>query len=191
VDSEIVLEGPDSKSASCCPPLETDEIKQTLKSPLVVSGIPEQIKSGKYIQCRHETSEGTACRVGSWLMPIVIGGIDVECVVDSGAATTMIDIDTWRAVKNKPTLQQTDSIVLRDAQNNRIPVLGVANFTVHIGPWSGKHTFVVCDTPGTCRILGMDFMQMHCSLADIATGRFAFYGLDETIALYNPGQFPP
>jgi hypothetical protein len=85
------------------------------------------------------------CRMGSWTMPVFMGGIDVDFVVDSGAVTSIISLEMWRSFTMKPTLQQDESLTLRGVLNTNLKILGLATFTMNIGSWSGRHTFAVCD----------------------------------------------
>jgi hypothetical protein len=51
-------------------------------------------------------------------------GVDVDFVVDSGAVTSVISLEMWRAFTMKPTLQQDESLTLRGVLNTNLKILG-------------------------------------------------------------------
>ena len=91
-----------------------------------------------------------------------IGGIAVNCLIDTGASST-IHPALYNRMTEKPLLSQSD-VRLRMADGSLVPVCGEASFSVQIKGVSYTQTMAVAEIE-TPVVLGYDFMcEHHCQI---------------------------
>ena len=92
-----------------------------------------------------------------------IGGIAVNCLIDTGASLSTIHPALYNRMTEKPLLSQSD-VRLRMADGSLVPVCGEASFSVQIKGVSYTQTMAVAEIE-TPVVLGYDFMcEHHCQI---------------------------
>ena len=92
-----------------------------------------------------------------------IGGIAVNCLIDTGASLSTIHSALYNRMTEKPLLSQSD-VRLRMADGSLVPVCGEASFSVQIKGVSYTQTMAVAEIE-TPVVLGYDFMcEHHCQI---------------------------
>ena len=99
---------------------------------------------------------------------VTLCGKECDLLIDSGAAVTVISIKLWTKlpVSEKPELTSPNGTIKLEAANNElIPVKGIATVNIHIGDQSFEWEVYVADIDDD-GILGYDFLYYHdCNLS--------------------------
>ena len=102
------------------------------------------------------------CEDGLYLKAKLGGGIEVNCLVDTGANKSILHPKKFYSIPSsiRPSLTElTKNIVL--ANGDRIRVLGQVTMSLETGLGSFNHNFVVAETNEPV-ILGNDFLSNNC-----------------------------
>ena len=99
-----------------------------------------------------------------------INGTKIRCLWDSGADITVCSYETWRKLKYRPPLMRYDT-GLTTASGQSIHARGIAKLKMFIGQYETYHEVVVIDNLKTDFIVGVDLMEKHNFVIDLANKR--------------------
>ena len=114
----------------------------------------------------------------------VINSYTVDFMLDTGAAVSLMDTNTWNTIKGTSSLTPWKSPGLIGVGGTPLRVSGTAKLQLELGGKQYQVEMVVADLR-TEGILGLDFLETHQCAIDLSHGTMKLSGNNQTISLYR------
>ena len=105
-----------------------------------------------------------------WYVTGLIGKLSVNLLVDTGSATSLLSVETFKKIQGADSSLRPTDARLSTASGKPMDVSGEADIRLRIGGIVYPRTVVVADLGGMEGIRGLDFLEDNQALFDVATG---------------------
>ena len=86
----------------------------------------------------------------------------------------MLSYGACLSLSRPPHMSPDGSIGVTGVNGAQVHIYGMITARVNVGTWTGSHTFMVSDVPRNAGVLGLDFINTHCSSVDVVKGYLTF-----------------
>ena len=117
----------------------------------------------------------------------VVNSYTVHFILDTGAAVSLLNIDTWNKIKGTSTLVPWTNPGLVGVNGTQLKVSGKTKLQLKLGEQLYPLEVVVADLR-TEGILGLDFLETNKCAIDLLNGSIRLNGSDQLIPLYRTGE---
>ena len=117
----------------------------------------------------------------------VINSYKVHFMLDTRAAVSLLNTDTWNKVRGTSTLVPWTNPGLVGVSGTPLRVSGKAKIQLKLGKQLYLVEVVVADLR-TVGILGLDFLETNRCAIDLLNGSMRLNGSDQLIPLYRTGE---
>lgn len=134
-----------------------------------------------------EVSTITVNSVSNYSISANVGGVWVSFLVDTGAAVSLIDGNVWDNIKSLQDTVTLNPVATRLVGVDGVPlqVRGSAVLDLSLKGLRVEQNLIVADSLTSQGILGMDFLESHHCILDLANGKLSTGG--KTMSL-DPSQ---
>ena len=105
-----------------------------------------------------------------WYVTGLIGKLSVNLLVDTGSATSLLSVETFKKIKAADSSLRPADARLSTTSGKPMDVSGEADIRLRIGGIVYPRTVVIADLDGMEGILGLDFLEDNQALIDVAAG---------------------
>ena len=105
-----------------------------------------------------------------WYVTGLIGKLSVNLLVDTGSATSLLSVETFKKIKGADSILRPTDARLSTASGKPMDVSGEADIHLRIGGIVYPRTVVIADLGEMEGILGLDFLEDNQALIDVAAG---------------------
>ena len=118
-----------------------------------------------------------------------VNGAAVSFLLDTGAAVTLLRLDTWERVMGRDhvTLEPWQSATLLSAGRTPLTVHGRAHITLGLGTGNFEVEVLVASPLTSPTILGLDFLLQQQATIDLASQTLRLAERGQSIPLEDPG----